>query len=253
MNMATDQAGATANVDASGTQGSVAAPASVDGKGAEGLASGSDGAAASGTEQQADLAGKEGASTEGAAAKTPEQIAAEADAAKAAEANAGAPEVYADFVMPEGLTLDPELTTDFKEIAKADNLSQEKAQKYVDAASKLVQKTIKTFQDQHAERIAQWAEQVKADPVVGGRNYESNIKDALAVVGEYGDAELKETFDTYGLGNNPAIIRFVHRIAQSMKEGGFVHGKGREQPGAPVNKEQALAKRIEAEQARNKA
>jgi hypothetical protein len=164
----------------------------------------------------------------------------------------GAPEAYTDFTLPEGLELDPEATTAFKEAAKADNLSQGQAQKYVDMASGLVRKTLDGFQAQHVQRIEQWAQQSKADPVVGGREYEANVQVALGAVSKFGDPELKQAFEEYGLGNHPAFVRAFYRIGKAMGETGFVHGQGHEQPAPPVNREQALAQRMLAEQARKK-
>lgn len=164
----------------------------------------------------------------------------------------GAPESYEDFKLPEGQSLDPEATNAFKESAKADNLSQAQAQKYVDMASGLVDRTLKGYQDAAAERITQWAEQTKADPVVGGPKYDENIKIALDAVSQFGDPELKQVFEEYGLGNNPALVRAFYRIGKAAGEAGFVHGRGSEQPAPSGSREQRLADKIAAEQARGK-
>jgi hypothetical protein len=164
----------------------------------------------------------------------------------------GAPESYADFKAPEGVALDAGLLTQFKEAAKANNLPQDKAQEFVNLGAKIVENTLKSFQDAHAAQIQQWAEQTKADPEVGGPKYDENVALALKAVAQFGDADLKQVFDTYGLGNNPAIVRAFCRVGKAMSEGGFVHGKGQEQPAPHVNREQALIDRMAKEQARGK-
>jgi hypothetical protein len=163
----------------------------------------------------------------------------------------GAPEAYADFTVPEGMTLEPETTNAFKELAKSSNLSQASAQKLVDLASGLVDKTMQGLQAQMGERVAQWAEQAKADPVVGGPKFTENVQVALDAVTKFGDPELKQAFEEYGLGNHPAFIRAFYRIGKAMGESGFVHGLGNESPAKSGNPEVDLAKRMEAEQARN--
>lgn len=203
----------------------------------------------------ADGAGADGSTTEGAADKP--AVGAEAQETKpegeqSEDEATGAPESYEDFKAPDGMELEAETTTAFKEAAKADNLSQAQAQKYVDMAAGLVEKTLKGFQSQVAERIEQWAVQTKADPVVGGQKYDENIKIALAAVDRYGDAELKQVFEEYGLGNNPALVRAFYRIGKAESESGGVHGRGQEQSAPPMNREQALTQRIAAEQARGK-
>lgn len=245
MNDGKDQgAAATANVDdagsANGQPGKAGQPAA-DGAGAEGqTAAESEGGKP---------AGGEGAEGNGAGDGEGGDDAADD---KAGDEPEGAPESYKDFALPEGLTLDPVATSAFKEAAKADNLSQAQAQKYVDMASGLVERTMKGYQDAAAQRITQWAEQVKTDPVVGGPKYEENIKFALEAVSQFGDPELKQVFEEYGLGNNPALVRAFYRIGKAASEASFVHGRGAEQPAPAGSQEQRLAARIAAEQARGK-
>jgi hypothetical protein len=78
------------------------------------------------------------------------------------------------------------------------------------------------------------------------------VQVALGAVSKFGDPELKQAFEEYGLGNHPAFVRAFYRIGKAMGETGFVHGQGHEQPAPPVNREQALAQRMLAEQARKK-
>lgn len=170
---------------------------------------------------------------------------------EAADADVGAPAEYADFTMPEGLSLDEAGGNAFKSLAKEANLSQVQAQKLVDLASQQVSKVLTGYQEQANARIAQWAEQAKADPEVGGPKYAENVQVALEAVSKFGDPELKQAFEEFGLGNHPAFIRAFHRIGKAMGESGFVHGRGDEQPAKPMNREQALAAKIAAEQARN--
>lgn len=179
-----------------------------------------------------------------------------ADPAKPDDAPAGAPEAYEEFAlpegMPEGMVLEPEATNAFKEAAKADNLSQAQAQRYVDLAAGLVKKTLDGFGQAHVERTEQWAEQVKADPLVGGPKYDENVQVALKAVSQFGDPELTKAFKEFGLGNHPAIVRAFFRVGKAIAENTQPQGLGSESPARPVNREQALAQRIAAEQSRGK-
>lgn len=232
----------TANVDANAADPATAGQPNGDGAGADGQpATGSDGKPADHAEGEA---APEGEGAEGSEGK-------EADDA-AADESEGAPEAYEAFKVPEGMTLEAEATTAFQEAAKADNLSQAQAQRYVDLAAGLVDRTMQGFQEQAKQRMEQWAEQAKADPVVGGPGYDENVKMALAAVSQYGDADLKQAFEEYGLGNHPAFVRAFYRIGKAMSETGGVHGLGSEAPPAAVGREQSLAQRIAAEQARGK-
>lgn len=215
------------------------------------------------TEPVTNIPSSEGGAGEGAdplangglaAAKTKEGE--DGTPAATADEPQGAPDAYEEFQlpegMPEGMVLEPEATNAFKEAAKADNLSQAQAQRYVDLAATLVKKTLDGFGQAHIERIEQWAEQVKADPVVGGPKYAENVQVALQAVSQFGDPELTQAFKEYGLGNHPAIVRAFYRIGKAIAENGQPHGMGQESPAKPANREQALAQRIAAEQARAK-
>lgn len=172
--------------------------------------------------------------------------------ADAGDVLVGAPEKYEDFTAPEGFGLDPELVGPFQEAAKAANLSQAGAQRMVDFGMKVVEKTLEGFQAQHIDRVEQWVVQAKADPEVGGRAFEENVRIAQSVIAQYGDAEVKEAFDTTGIGNHPALLRLFARIGKAAGEAGFVAGQGSEVPAPPVSREQRLAQRMEQEQARGR-
>jgi hypothetical protein len=163
----------------------------------------------------------------------------------------GAPETYADWTVPEGLVLEPEVAAEFRDVAKAMNLSQAGSQRAVDLASKLVTRTIEGFAAAHAEQVEQWLVTSKSDPEVGGAKFDANVIAAQSVIAQYGTPALKEAFDQYGLGNHPEFLRFALRIAKASGESGFVHGTGQGAPEVPKSREQALADRIAAEQARN--
>lgn len=233
----------TANVDAGEVQGAPAAAAAADTPPSEGGAG----------EGKDPLANGGLANAE---AKADDGTGDAADPAQADDTPQGAPEAYEEFVlpegMPEGMVLEPEATNAFKEAAKADNLSQAQAQRYVDLAANLVKKTIDGFGQAHIERIEQWAEQVKADPLVGGPKYDENVQVALSAVSQFGDPELTQAFKEYGLGNHPAIVRAFYRVGKAITENSQPHGLGSESPARPVNREQALAQRIAAEQARGR-
>ena len=162
----------------------------------------------------------------------------------------GAPESYEDFTLPEGFALADDDREALVAFGRAHNLSQSAAQEALDLATAHVQKLSSSLQADAEARIAQWAEQAKTDPLVGGAGYESNVKVAQDAIAKFGDPDLKQAFEEYGLGNHPAFIRFAYRVGKATGEGGFVHGQGNEQPAKPANKEAALAARIQAEQER---
>jgi hypothetical protein len=152
------------------------------------------------------------------AALTDEERAAE-DAAKD-----GAPEEYAEFTAPEGVELDPEVLGAFKEIAKGDNLSQEKAQRYVDAAAQLVQKQGQQLADEIVATRTGWLEAAKTDPEFGGDKLPESLATAKRAIEAYGSPALTTLLDQTGLGNNPEIIRLLVKAGAAVSEDTMVSG-----------------------------
>ena len=140
--------------------------------------------------------------------------------AKPAEGEAkpveGAPAEYADFTAPEGVTLNAESITEFKEIAKARGLSQEDAQKLVDLAARNVDR-VHAAQLAHIEKAqAQWAADSAVDKEFGGDNLSKNLAVAKAAMGEYASPALVDILAKSGLGNHPEVIRLFFRVGMKL-------------------------------------
>lgn len=159
------------------------------------------------------------------AAETPEEKAAreakEAEEAKKAE---GAPEAYADFTVPEGVTLNADALESFKAIAKEDNLSQGKAQRYIDAA-------VKFAADRDAAAAAQidtikagWREATTADKEFGGDKLQESLAVAQKALKQFGSPELNELVVGAGLGDHPEFVRLLVRVGKAVSEAPIVNG-----------------------------
>lgn len=146
----------------------------------------------------------------------------------------GAPEAYGEFTLPEGFVLEPEGLEQLTGFGKKHNLSQEAAQEALNLATAHVQRMQERGLADHQARVEQWATDARNDPVIGGKDYERNVQIALSAVGKFGDPELKEAFEQYGLGNHPAFIRAFYKVGKAAGEAPNPHGVGSEHPGAPV-------------------
>lgn len=144
---------------------------------------------------------------------------------KAAE---GAPETYSDFKAPDGVQVAPEQATEFKALAKELNLSQEKAQKVFDAATKLAQqgqaqaetKIVDTIKSTHE----QWVAETKADKEIGGDKLAENLAKAQAAMKATSTPQLQTLLDKSGLGNHPEVIRHFLKIAPAFSQDKHVPG-----------------------------
>lgn len=124
----------------------------------------------------------------------------------------GAPEEYADFTVPEGLTYDKETAGDFLATAKELNLTQEQAQKLVDVYGNRLLEQQEAQQKQSADWAAESKKQFK----------KADIELANKTLGKFADKEVIELLANTGLGNHKAVIGLFNKIGKQMSEGQFI-------------------------------
>lgn len=163
-------------------------------------------------------------STVAAELTNPETEKAEGQAAETHTEAKTEPVDYGDFTVPEGVTLDPELTTEFKGIAQEMNLTKEQAQQVADLGVKLSQKIVETQQAQFEAQKTQWAEAARADKEFGGQAFEANLAVAKKAVDAFVSPELKQLLDTTGLGNHPDMVRAFYKIGRQLSDDALVPG-----------------------------
>lgn len=163
-----------------------------------------------------------------AAPETPE-------AAPEAAPEDAVPESYADFTAPEGVTLDPEVSADFKTLAKELKLPQAKAQQVADLGVKLAAKWQSDQQNTIATTVAGWAEETRADKEIGGEKLNENLAVAKRALDTFGSPELKKLLNESGLGNHPELIRLLHKAGKTLSEDKVVVGKGGGQTEKPMH------------------
>lgn len=136
----------------------------------------------------------------------------------------GAPEAY-EFKAAEGAELDTEALKDFEPVARELNLTNEQAQKLVDAYPKILAGVQQRQADSWQATTEQWAADVKADKEIGGDKLTGNLSAAQRALDQFGTPELKEYLNTTGLGNHPDLVKTFVKIGKAMSEDGMVSGK----------------------------
>ena len=146
------------------------------------------------------------------------------------------PSTY-EFTPPEGSEISEEaqnMIDAFKTAAASLKLSQEQFQGLIEYDFKRGQQAVAEQANAYQERIAKWGEDVRADKELGGDNLDSNLATIRKVTDAYGDKELMalmkapsaENPDGLGLGNHPSILRFLHRVGQSLADAEIIEGDG---------------------------
>ncbi|MBF9845983.1 peptidase [Enterobacter hormaechei] len=136
----------------------------------------------------------------------------------------GAPEKY-EFTAGEGVELDSEALKDFEPVARDLNLTNEQAQKLVDAYPKILAGVQQRQAEAWQKQTDGWAETVKADKEIGGDKLTANLSAAQRALDQFGTPELKEYLNATGLGNHPDLVKTFVKIGKAMSEDGMVTGK----------------------------
>ena len=136
----------------------------------------------------------------------------------------GAPEKY-EFTAGEGVELDADALKDFEPVARDLNLTNEQAQKLVDAYPKILAGVQQRQAEAWQKQTEGWAETVKADKEIGGDKLTANLSAAQRALDQFGTPELKEYLNATGLGNHPDLVKTFVKIGKAMSEDGMVTGK----------------------------
>lgn len=126
--------------------------------------------------------------------------------------------------LPEGFEAKPEVMNKLGEIATAANLTPETAQQLLD----LHTAELKAVADEPTrlweETNRKWADEVRADPEIGGDKFTEVSAGVSKVLDQYGGPKLREALDITGMGNHPEMWRFMNKVAKALNEGGQVTG-----------------------------
>lgn len=125
---------------------------------------------------------------------------------------------YKDFTLPSGLEVDAATLGEFKTLASELGLSQEAAQKLVDFQGTRLAAIAEAPYNLWRDTQKTWQGEVKADPELGGKNFDTMKSTVAKALDQFGDPKVREALDFTGAGNNPAIIRTMYRMAQKLVE-----------------------------------
>lgn len=132
------------------------------------------------------------------------------------------PETY-EFTMPEGVELDTAAVEKFTPLFKEAGLTQEAASKlvaaYAEHMAELGGKGAEAFEAEYEKRFAADvqkrveadAQALKDDPEIGGAKAAAVHKQVADFLGQNKTEAFDELHNRYGLGNNPEIVRLIHR------------------------------------------
>lgn len=137
------------------------------------------------------------------------------------DADAGPPEAYADFELPEGFALEGERKEATLALFRDLGLSQVRAQKAIDHFIKTVGEDEATRAAAYEAAVTQqretWATEAKAEL---GEKYDAELGFAKTAVNALNSPKLSEAFNETGWGNHPELIKAFAFFGKMMRDSG---------------------------------
>lgn len=139
-----------------------------------------------------------------------------------------AADLAAAIKLPEGMEVDTGLMEKFTNLAEKAKLGKEQAQSladlYTEAQKTYAESLAKEQQKAWDTVIDKWKGEIQSDPDIGGDKSETVQTTIGRALDEYGSDEARVAFEVTAAGWNPAIIKFVWKMAQALEEGSPVLG-----------------------------
>jgi len=120
---------------------------------------------------------------------------------------------------PEGFQVDEGLRDEFLGIVNdAEMSAADRANALIGLQGKVLEAASEANSAAWNQMQETWQKEVKADPEIGGGNFQATLDKVGNLVAEYGSDELKQAMDITGAGNHPAVIRFLAKVADQLTE-----------------------------------
>lgn len=131
-----------------------------------------------------------------------------------------------DFKLPEGFIGDDALSAKAKDTFAAAGVPADKAQGLVDLFGEAVKASANAQVAAHTAQQTTWVTEINSMPEFTGPTREKSLASIGKLFDEFGTPEAKAALNSYGVGNNPALVKMMLKIASTVSEGEMT-GQGR--------------------------
>lgn len=144
----------------------------------------------------------------------------------------GPPETYAAYKLPEGYSLDENVSKEANALFKGMGLNQDQAQSLVDFYVKTTTEAFQQPFNAYQEMTDGWKKDAMDHPDLRGKlGKDGEVQTTIAkAYNALGNPQLvndfKELMDLTGAGNHQAFIRMIYNLAKPLAEGTHVAGNG---------------------------
>lgn len=142
-----------------------------------------------------------------------------------------------ELTMPEGVEVDTQLLDALSPRLKAKGYTRREAQELADEFIKVQTQQQEQRFEEWGKTVAKWADNAKADPELGGTNWDKTVANAQRAMNAVATPALKEYLQASGGGNHPELIRAFAKVGSMISEDNppVGDGGGKGKPAEPAH------------------
>lgn len=130
------------------------------------------------------------------------------------------------LTLPDGFDPKDPAFTKFTELATELKIPTDKAQVLLDTYKSAAEGFVTAQQSAWADVNKAWVAELRSDPEIGAKLDTEVLPSISKLINEFGGTtlgpEVRKAMDLTGAGNNPAIVRFLAKVAKALGEGTYV-------------------------------
>lgn len=124
----------------------------------------------------------------------------------------------AELKLPEGIEVDKQFLEKAQAAWKEVGMPVEHQQKTLDMYVEYISAQTKAFEEMQAKQRADWREQIKADPELGGAKLEATLATVAKARDKFFGEDAVKLMELTGLGDHPAFVRALYQIGARVSE-----------------------------------
>jgi len=143
-------------------------------------------------------------------------------------------------LLPKDAALNEPLANEFLSVLNGAKSRGDLAKGMIDLQTKIETGAVEAMTNAWNDTLKSWKDAAAADKEIGGANLEANLAKSRTVLETYSknSTELKELFALTGVGNHPAMVKFLLAVQAAIPT------ESTPVQGSPVSVESTRAKRL---------
>jgi hypothetical protein len=137
------------------------------------------------------------------------------------------PEKY-DLKMPEGFLLGEGYQEKIASYARERGFSNDQAQELLNREHQAATQYHESIMSNLKQTQDSWVSAVKADPEIGGSNFQESVRLAKLAIDKFGSDGLRNELNTTRYGDHPEVVRMFSRIGKLIADDKLVQSNAQQ-------------------------